>query len=103
MVSIICPIYNEERFIEACIQSVLAQDFPKENWELLLVDGGSTDRTRSLIEPYLAQYAHIRMLDNEHRTAPYAMNIGIRAAKGEYICRIDAHSTLPALTTVDTS
>jgi glycosyltransferase involved in cell wall biosynthesis len=95
MVSIICPIYNEERFIDACIRSVLAQDFPKENWELLLVDGGSTDRTRALIEPYLERYANIRLLNNDHRTAPYAMNIGIRAAKGEYICRIDAHSTFP--------
>ena len=95
MVSIICPIYNEERFIEACIQSVLAQDLPKENWELLLVDGGSTDRTRALLAPYLERNANIRLLDNEHRMAPYAMNIGIRAAKGEYICRIDAHSTFP--------
>lgn len=94
-VSIICPIYNEERFIEACIQSVLAQDLPKEKWELLLVDGGSTDRTRTLIAPYEEKHSNIRLLDNPHRTAPYAMNIGIRAAKGEYICRIDAHSTFP--------
>ena len=96
MVSIICPIYNEERFIEACIQSVLAQDLPKENWELLLVDGGSTDKTRVLIAPYLEQYANIRLLDNEHRTAPYAMNIGIRAAKGEYILMIDSDDLLVA-------
>lgn len=96
MISVICPTYNEERFIEACLQSMLAQDFPKAEWELLLVDGGSTDRTRTLIAPYLQQYSHIRLLDNPHRTAPYAMNIGIRAAKGEYICRIDAHSSFPA-------
>jgi len=96
MVSIICPIYNEERFIEACIQSVLNQDIPSDSWELLLVDGGSTDRTRERMQPYIEQHANIRLLDNPHRTAPYAMNIGIREAKGEYICRMDAHSSFPA-------
>ena len=96
MVSIICPIYNEERFIETCIQSVLNQDLPAGSWELLLVDGGSTDRTRQLMQPYVEQYANIHLLDNPHRTAPYAMNIGIREAKGEYICRMDAHSSFPA-------
>ena len=96
MVSIICPTYNEERFIEACIQSVLNQDIPTDSWELLLVDGGSTDRTRERMQPYIDQYANIHLLDNPYRTAPYAMNIGIRKAKGEYICRMDAHSAFPA-------
>lgn len=95
-VSIICPVYNEERFIETCIQSVLAQDLPSDSWELLLVDGGSTDKTRELIKPFVGQHSNISLLDNPHRTAPFAMNIGIRAAKGEYICRIDAHSSFPA-------
>ena len=95
MVSIICPIYNEERYIDGCIQSVLNQDLPTSGWELLLVDGGSTDRTLTLIEPYKKQYSNIRLLNNPKRTAPYAMNIGIRAAQGEYICRMDAHSFFP--------
>lgn len=96
MVSIICPIYNEERYIDGCIQSVLNQDLPTSGWELLLVDGGSTDRTLTLIEPYKKQYSNIRLLNNPKRTAPYAMNIGIRAAQGEFICRIDAHASYPA-------
>ena len=95
LVSIICPTYNEEPFIEACIQSVLAQDLPCEQWELLLVDGGSTDQTRTLIVTYLKRHTNIRLLDNPHRTVPYAMNIGIRAAQGEYVCRIDAHAAFP--------
>ena len=95
MVSIICPTYNEERFIETCIQSVLNQDIPSDSWELLLVDGGSTDRTRERMQPYLEQYTNIHLINNSYQTAPYAMNIGIRAAKGEYICRMDAHSSFP--------
>ena len=95
MVSIVCPLYNEELFIERCIQSILAQDLLREQWELLLVDGGSTDQTRTLIAPYQKEHSNIRLLDNPKRTVPYAMNIGIRAAKGEYICRIDAHADYP--------
>lgn len=93
IISIICPIYNEERFIDNCIQSVLHQDIPSNRWELLLVDGFSTDATRRLIQPYVEQYANIRLLDNPHHTVPYAMNIGIRAAQGEYICRMDVHTS----------
>ena len=93
LVSIICPTYNEEPFIEACIQSVLAQDLPCEQWELLLVDGGSTDQTRTLIVPYLKRHTNIRLLDNPHRTVPYAMNIGIRAAQGEYVWTAQVFTT----------
>ena len=96
MVSIIWPIYNEERYIENCIQSVLKQDIPADSWELLLIDGMSTDNTRIIAQPYINQYPNIRMIDNPKRTAPCAMNIGIRTAKGEYICRIDAHSLFPS-------
>ena len=95
-VSIICPIYNEEPFIEQCIDSVFQQDLPPDKWELLLVDGMSTDLTRRLIEPYLNKHTNIRLLDNPHKTAPYAMNLGINAARGEYIVRIDAHADYPS-------
>lgn len=95
LISIICPIYNEVHFIEKCIESILCQDYPKDSLELLLVDGGSTDSTRDIIETYTRKYAWIKMLDNPGRIAPCAMNIGIRAAKGEYVCRIDAHSSFP--------
>lgn len=94
-VSIICPVFNEERFIELCINSILMQDYPVEQTELILVDGMSTDSTRDLILPYVQRYSNIQILDNPKRTAPCAMNIGIRAAKGEFICRIDAHSSFP--------
>lgn len=95
-VSIICPVYNEESSIDRCIQSMLAQDYPSSQWELLLIDGGSRDRTRDLIQPYLLENKNVHLLDNPNRTSPYAMNIGIRNAQGEYICRVDAHAAFPA-------
>ena len=52
MISVICPIYNEEKYIGKCIDSVLRQDYPKEDMEVLFVDGMSTDRTREIVAAY---------------------------------------------------
>jgi glycosyltransferase involved in cell wall biosynthesis len=67
MVSVICPIYNEEKYIAQCIESVLAQDYPKEDLEVLFVDGMSSDRTREIVEAYTQQYTFLKLIDNEER------------------------------------
>jgi glycosyltransferase involved in cell wall biosynthesis len=95
MISIICPIYNEEKYIARCIDSILAQDYPKDDMEVILVDGMSTDGTRMVVSDYAAQYPFIRLVDNPQRIVPPAMNIGIRAAKGDIIIRLDAHAIFP--------
>ena len=92
MISIICPIYNEEKYIVQCVESVLSQDIDKSKIELLFVDGMSTDSTRELLAPYLSQYPFIKCLDNPDRIVPKAMNIGIQSATGNIIIRIDAHA-----------
>lgn len=95
MVSVICPIYNEEKYITKCIESVLEQDYPTEDLEILFVDGLSTDKTRKIVSDYATRYNQIRLLDNPHRIVPYAMNIGIKAAKGDIIIRLDGHVEYP--------
>lgn len=92
MLTIICPIYNEEKYIARCIESIMAQDYPKDDLEVLFVDGMSTDRTRGIIASYLPQCPYLRVLDNPHKIVPYAMNKGISEAKGDIIMRIDAHT-----------
>lgn len=96
MLSVICPIYNEEKYIVACVDSIIAQDYPKDDLEVLLVDGMSTDHTRELIADYLTRHTFLRLLDNPGRTAPCALNRGIAEAKGEVILRLDAHSSYPS-------
>lgn len=96
MISVVCPIYNEEKYIARCIDSILAQDYPKDDMEVILVDGMSTDGTRRIVADYAAQYPFIRLVDNPQRIVPPAMNIGIRAAKGDIIIRLDAHAIFPA-------
>lgn len=95
MLSVICPIYNEEKYIAKCLDSIIEQDYPKEDMELFLVDGMSTDRTRDVIAEYQIKYPWIKVLDNPKRIAPCAMNIGIKASSGEVIIRLDAHVLYP--------
>lgn len=93
MLSVICPIYNEERYIAGCIESILAQDFPKTELEVLFVDGMSTDRTREIVDIYTKRYPFIHLIDNPERIVPFAMNRGIAASKGKVVMRLDAHAT----------
>ena len=96
MLSVICPIYNEEKYIPQFLDSILQQDYPKDDLEILLVDGMSKDRTRAIISEYADKYPCLRLVDNPQQTVPYAMNNGIKSAKGETIIRLDAHAEYPA-------
>lgn len=95
-ISIICPIYNEQKYIGACIESVVAQDFSKDNLEVLFVDGMSTDATRLIVKEYSEQHSYIRLLDNPKRIVPTALNIAISESKGDVIIRLDAHCVYPS-------
>jgi glycosyltransferase involved in cell wall biosynthesis len=95
-VSIIIPCFNEERFIADFLASVLEQDWPKEFTEIILVDGNSTDRTCEIINRIAEKNSNIRLLKNDKRFVPSAMNIGIKASHGEIIVRMDAHTFYPA-------
>lgn len=91
-VSVVIPVYNEEKYIAKCIESVLKQDYPKEKMEVIFVDGNSSDRTREIMQSYVKKYPHLRVLNNPKKTVQYALNIGIRDANGKYIVRFDAHA-----------
>lgn len=92
IVSIIIPCRNEVAFIAGCLDSVLANDFPKDKLEILVVDGVSEDGTRELLESYARGHAFLSVLDNPKRVTPAALNIGIRQARSPIVMRMDAHA-----------
>ena len=94
-VSVIVPCRNEERYIARCLDSIMATDYPGDRLEVLVVDGRSEDRTRTILAEYVDRYPIIRVLDNPGRIQPIALNIGIRAAAGEILLRMDAHALYP--------
>jgi glycosyltransferase involved in cell wall biosynthesis len=92
MVSIICPVYNEEKYIRSCIDSLLLQDYPLSDVEIFFVDGGSNDKTIEIINNYTIKYPFINVLHNPQKNVPAAMNMGINVSKGEIVIRLDAHA-----------
>ena len=91
--SLAIPVRNEERSIESCLAGVLAQDYPRDRFEVLVVDGRSSDRTRELVEQIAAGAdVPVRLLDNPNGTTPAGLNRALAAARGEFFVRVDGHS-----------
>ena len=91
-VSVVIPCRNEARFIGACLDSILGNDYPKDRLEVLVVDGMSQDGTSEIVKEYAKRYSCIRLLDNPKRITPAALNIGIARSSGEIIMRMDVHA-----------
>ncbi|MBN2592783.1 MAG: glycosyltransferase family 2 protein [Sedimentisphaerales bacterium] len=95
-VNIIMPIRNEADFIERAIRSILDNDYPADRMEILVVDGMSDDGTREIVDGLSKMDNRIKILDNPKQITPTAMNIGIKAARGDLFIRVDGHVEIPA-------
>ena len=94
LISIIIPCLNEEAYIKGCLSSVQQFTLPPEvEIEILVMDGGSNDRTSALVAEVAAADPRVILLDNPGRIQSTAVNIGIRRSRGYWIMRLDAHSS----------
>lgn len=91
-VAVIIPTLNEESFIARCLDSVIDQSYPFEDMDVMVIDGGSTDRTIEIIQEYKLKYSNIRFLNNPGRIQSIAFNIGVQNSTAPYIVRLDAHA-----------
>lgn len=87
-ISIIIPIYNSEKYLEKCIESVINQSF--NEFELLLINDGSSDKTREICELYVNKDNRIKLFNLENGGVSNARNFGIDSSNSEYICFIDS-------------
>lgn len=92
LVTIGIPCLNEEHFIEKCLEDVLRQDYPSELTEIVVADGGSTDRTRDILTRLCAREPRLRWVENPGRLQSAGMNEILRIAQGEVLVRMDAHA-----------
>lgn len=88
MVSIVLPVYNSERWLQETIESVVAQTYPE--WELLIIDDGSTDDSLKIARNYESKDKRIRVIANNHGGVARARNTGLKNVSGEYITAIDS-------------
>ncbi|UCF34779.1 MAG: glycosyltransferase family 2 protein [Phycisphaerales bacterium] len=91
-VSVIIPMRNEARYIQACLETLLGQDYPTERMEIIVADGMSKDGSREIVERFAKTHPNIKLIDNPEGIVPPALNRAIRVAQGEYILRADAHA-----------
>jgi len=92
-VSVILPVRNEEQFISETISCFLNNDFPNDRMEIIVIDGHSNDGTRVLVEKFVKVDSRVKLIDNPAKITPVGMNLGVKAARGEYILVAGCHST----------
>ena len=93
-VSVLIPVLNEEAHLRMAAEAILGQDFAGRV-EFLFIDGGSEDASVSILRALAASDDRVRVLANPARRTPQALNIGLRAARGTFIARMDAHTRYP--------
>ncbi len=87
-ISIIIPVYNSEKVIARCLESVLNQDY--KNIEIIIINDGSKDRSQEIIEQYSKIDGRIKIIKTENQGVSSARNLGIQNASGKYVCFLDA-------------
>lgn len=92
-ISVIIPCYNSERFLTAALESIAWQTY--EQWECIIIDDGSTDRSKEIIRSYCSKDSRFRMIEQQNSGPSVARNKGIDAATGTYIQFLDADDILP--------
>lgn len=94
-ITIVMPVFNEERFIEQTLQQLLSQEYPVERIEILVIDGMSVDNTREIVNKISKQYDNIHLLDNPKRKSSAGRNIGFKKGQGDYFLVVDGHCFIP--------
>lgn len=90
-VSLVMSLRNEEKFLPRSLAAIEEQDYPKERYELIAVDGGSTDRSVEILKTFPFSVPHTTLVTGKDLTIPAAMNLGIGVARGDIIIKLDAH------------
>lgn len=94
-VSIIIPMRNEEKYIGKCLDSIFANNFPRDHYEILIADGESSDRSREVVLRQAERFPNLRLLQNPQKIVPTGLNEAIRQSRGRYVIRMDAHTEYP--------
>ncbi len=92
--SVIIPVYNTEKYIAECLESCLNQDLSADDYEIICVNDGSTDRSLDILNDYSCKYSQIKVINKENFGVSEARNTGIKSAKGDYIWFVDSDDVI---------
>lgn len=94
-ISVVLPVLNEALDIGRLLGEILDQESPVGGFEVLVVDGGSTDETRAIVTAFREEHPNLRLLENPRRLSSSGRNVGARAARGKYVLFLDGHCSIP--------
>ncbi len=94
LLSIIVPVYNVEKYLSKCLDSLLAQDIPVSDYEIIIVNDGSTDGSLVIAESYCQTNSNIRVISQSNKGLGGARNTGIRSSEGKYLFFVDSDDTI---------
>ena len=94
-ISVVVVCYNAEENVEQCLSSLLNQTYPKDLYEIIFVDNGSTDRTQEIITEYASRFSNLRMVINPTLGIATSRNMSLREAKYDYIASTDSDCIAP--------
>ena len=92
IISVIVPAYNSEDYIKDCIESIANQTY--KFFEMIIVNDGSTDNTKKIIEQYQKKYKWLKLINIKNHGQGYARNLGLKEAMGKYVLFLDADDIL---------
>ena len=92
--SIIVPIYNVEKYLEQCVNSLIAQDINMNNYEIIMVNDGSTDNSKTIAEQLAEKYQNVTLYNQDNQGLSGARNTGMEHARGEYLMFVDSDDYL---------
>lgn len=96
-VSYVLGIYNADRTLVECLDSIFMQDYPKNQYEVIVIDGGSKDTTLSILKDYSQRYSNLRILHNQHKLSEgrgMSKDMGVMAARGDFLVFLDHDNIL---------
>lgn len=94
LLSIIVPVYNVEKYLRKCVDSLLTQDLPPEEYEIILVDDGSTDQSGTICDEYAAGHPIVKAMHQQNGGLSAARNSGVAVAQGRYVQFVDSDDYL---------
>lgn len=92
--SIIIPVYKVEEYVQKCLESIVAQDIPTDDYEIIVINDGSPDNSKEIILEFQKHQSNLLFIDQENQGVSVARNQGLDAAKGKYILFIDPDDTI---------
>ena len=94
--AVVMPVRNEEKFLGQTLDQLYLQDFPVDRLEVIIAEGGSSDRTREIAESYKSRFGSLKVLDNPRRLPSSGRNVGVKNSTAPYIAILDGHTFIPS-------